>query len=62
MTALNFKKTYRFAVKSSLYITLFSTGLVGGLLFLFFTFPFIFYYLPIPGTTGKLSFPAAFTD
>ncbi|WP_395053772.1 sensor histidine kinase [Flavobacterium sp.] len=38
MTSLNFKKTYKFAVKSALYITLFSTGLVGGLLLLFFTF------------------------
>ncbi|GGD19340.1 sensor histidine kinase [Flavobacterium orientale] len=27
--ALNFKKTYKFAVKSALYITLFSTGVVG---------------------------------
>ena len=35
---LNFKKTYRFAVISTLYITLFSTSLVGGLLFLFATF------------------------
>lgn len=42
MTSLNFKKTYKFAVKSALYITLFSTGLVGGLLFLFFTFSWLF--------------------
>lgn len=42
MTSLNFKKTYKFAVKSALYITLFSTGLVGGLLFLFFTFSWQF--------------------
>lgn len=34
--AVNFKKTYRFAVKSSLYITLFSTGLVAILLYFFF--------------------------
>jgi len=33
--AVNFKKTYRFAVKSALYITLFSTGLVTILLYLF---------------------------
>lgn len=42
MTSLNFKKTYKFAVKSALYITLFSTGLVGALLFLFFTFSWQF--------------------
>ena len=42
MTSLNFKKTYKFAVKSALYVTLFSTGLVGGLLFLFFTFSWQF--------------------
>lgn len=35
---INFKKTYRFAVKSSLYITLFSTGLVSLLLHFFLTF------------------------
>jgi two-component system phosphate regulon sensor histidine kinase PhoR len=35
---LNFKKTYTFAVISTLYITLFSTGLVGVLLFLLATF------------------------
>ncbi len=39
---LNFKKTYRFAVVSTLYITLFSTGLVAGLLFLFATFSWQF--------------------
>lgn len=40
---INFKKTYKFAVKSSLYITLFSTGLVGILMFIFFkiSWPFI---------------------
>lgn len=42
MTSINFKKTYKFAVKSALYITLFSTGLVAGLLFLFFTFSWLF--------------------
>lgn len=39
---LNFKKTYRFAVVSTLYITLFSTGLVAGLFFLFATFSWQF--------------------
>ena len=39
---INFKKTYRFAVKSALYITLFSTGLVGFLTYLFFTFSYRF--------------------
>lgn len=34
--AINFKKTYRFAVKSALYITLFSTGLAAILLYIFF--------------------------
>lgn len=33
----NFKKTYTFAAISALYITLFSTGLVGILMYLFFT-------------------------
>lgn len=33
---MHFKKTYKFAVKSALYITLFSTGLVYFLLHLFF--------------------------
>ncbi|MBC7524385.1 MAG: sensor histidine kinase [Flavobacterium sp.] len=42
MTNLSFKKTYRFAVKSSLYITLFSTSLVGALLFAFFIFSWQF--------------------
>lgn len=40
--SLNFKKTYTFAVISTLYITLFSTGLVAGLLFLFETFSWQF--------------------
>lgn len=39
---INFKKTYRFAVKSALYITLFSTGLVGFLTYLFFYFSYQF--------------------
>jgi two-component system phosphate regulon sensor histidine kinase PhoR len=44
--SLIFKKTYRFAVKSALYITLFSTGLVGLLTYLYFTFslPFCLYF------------------
>ena len=42
MTSINFKKTYKFAIKSALYITLFSTGLVGVLLYFFFTFSWIF--------------------
>lgn len=33
---MNFKKTYKFAVKSAVYITLFSTGLVYFLLYFFF--------------------------
>ena len=40
--AINFKKTYKFAVKSSLYISLFSTGLTGILLALFFSFSLYF--------------------
>ncbi|MCZ8196204.1 MAG: ATP-binding protein [Flavobacterium sp.] len=40
--SLNFKKSYRFAVISTLYITLFSTGLVAGLLLLFATFSWQF--------------------
>ena len=50
--ALNFKKTYKFAVKSALYITLFSTGVVGiifyftsGLNYLFLLLCFISIYL-----------------
>ena len=39
---INFKKTYRFAVKSALYITLFSTALVSLLIYLFFTFSYQF--------------------
>ena len=39
---LNFKKTYTFSVISTLYITLFSTGLVAGLLYLFATFSWQF--------------------
>lgn len=44
--SLIFKKTYRFAVKSALYITLFSTGLVALLTYLYFTFslPFCLYF------------------
>ena len=39
---INFKKTYRFAVKSALYITLFSTGFVSFLTYLFFKFSYQF--------------------
>ncbi len=35
---INFKKTYKFAVASSLYVTLFSTILVGALMIFFFKF------------------------
>ncbi len=35
---ISFKKTYKFAVKSALYITLFSMGLVGFLTYYFFEF------------------------
>ena len=38
----NFKKTYTFAVVSSLYITLFSTSLVAVLLLIFSEFSFVF--------------------
>ncbi len=43
---IKFKKTYRFAVKSSLYITLFSTGFAALLLgvFLTFSWDFIVYF------------------
>lgn len=34
--SINFKKSYKFAIKSSFYITLFTTGLVAILLYLFF--------------------------
>ena len=37
-TPLNFKKTYRFAIKSSLYITLFSTGILSSLQYFFADF------------------------
>lgn len=36
--SVSFKRTYRFAVKSSLYITFFATGMVGILTSVFFTF------------------------
>ena len=44
--ALNFKKTYRFAVKSALYITLFSTALVTFLMwaFLEISITFVIYF------------------
>lgn len=40
--SVSFKRTYRFAVKSSLYITFFATGMVGILTSLFFTFSWKF--------------------
>ncbi len=39
---INFKKTYKFAVKSSLYITLFATSLVGILSLIFHQFSYLF--------------------
>lgn len=42
---VNFKKTYQFAVKSALYITLFSSILVGILTAIFFKFSFIFVFI-----------------
>lgn len=39
---VSFRKTYRFAVKSSFYITLFSTALVAVLTWIFFTFSLLF--------------------
>lgn len=55
MASLNFKKTYKFAVKSSFYIALIATGLVGALLAVFFVFSWQFcllFFLLI----GTLSF------
>ena len=40
--SVSFKRTYRFAVKSSLYITFFATGMVGILTSVFFTFSWKF--------------------
>lgn len=48
--SIKFKKSYRFAIVSSFYITLFSSGLVSILLFLYFSFSFqfiIFFSLPV---------------
>ena len=39
---MNFRKTYKFAIKSALYITLFSSGLVGFLLYFYFTINWAF--------------------
>lgn len=39
---INFKKTYKFAIKSALYITLFATGLVSLLTYFFFNFSLLF--------------------
>ena len=38
--SINFKKTYKFAIKSALYITLFATGFVTILTYLYFQIPF----------------------
>jgi two-component system phosphate regulon sensor histidine kinase PhoR len=38
--SINFKKTYKFAIKSALYITLFATGFVTILAYLYFKTPF----------------------
>jgi two-component system phosphate regulon sensor histidine kinase PhoR len=40
--AINFKKSYRFAIVSSFYITLFTIALVSSLLYLYFEFSFKF--------------------
>jgi two-component system phosphate regulon sensor histidine kinase PhoR len=40
--SINFKKTYKFAVKSALYIALFSSGFVTILTYFFFTINWIF--------------------
>ena len=53
--ALNFKKTYKFAVKSALYITLFSTGLVCALLYAFFVINALFIVL-FAGIVATFSF------
>lgn len=53
--AVTFKKTYRFAVKSSLYITLFSTGLFGVITGLFFEFK-VLPCLYFAFTVGAFSF------
>lgn len=55
MTSLNFKKTYKFAVKSAFYITLIATGLVAILLSFFFIFSWQFCFLFF-FTIGILSF------
>lgn len=38
--SINFKKTYKFAIKSALYITLFAAGLMTSLMYLCFKIPF----------------------
>lgn len=40
--SINFKKSYKFAIKSSFYITLFATGLVAILLYFFFEIDYQF--------------------
>ena len=53
--AVNFKRTYRFAVKSAVYITLFSTAMVALLTYLFLEFSWLvcFYFFI---TIGAFSF------
>ena len=50
-----FKKTYQFAVKSALYITFFSTGLVALLTYLFFDFSLLFCFV-FAVSIGSFSF------
>src|SRR6478609_4878575 len=52
---VSFKKTYRFAIKSTLYITLFSTVLIGILTSLFFTFS-LWFCLAFAVAMGLFSF------
>ena len=40
--SLSFRKTYKFAVKSAIYITIFASGLVSILTYLFFEFSWLF--------------------
>ena len=44
--SINFKKSYRFAIISSFYITLFTSGLVSVLMYIYFkfSFPFIIFF------------------
>lgn len=53
--SISFRKTYKFAVKSSLYITLFSTGFVSILTYFFFSFSWLF-SLVFAFSVGTFSF------